>query len=129
MGGDGGRCCCSRPSPALRPRRRSRAELAEVGDALAVAGVAAATVLVLAVGARPAAVLDGLRRAGVRRVDLVVAPVGGSSVEALVTVVRQRVAVDQVWLAGSTGRSGRAGRRPIAGGDGPSPASSRPSAR
>src|SRR6185503_5866487 len=98
-----------------------RAEVADVGTIWRSPGPRAA-VLVLAVGARPAAVLDGLRRAGVARVDLVVAPVGGSSVEALVTVVRQRVRIDRVWLPGPSGRasSGWAptvpgGRRPAVG--------------
>ncbi len=95
------------PAVAALGRPPVRADVARVGT-LWRSDDARATVLVLAIDARPAAVLDGLRRSGVHRVDLLVAPTGGSSVEALVTTVRQRVPVDVVWLPTSRGARTRA---------------------
>ena len=84
-----------------------RSELVDVGT-LWRSPSSSGAVLELASGARPAAVLDGLRRAGIGHLDLVLAASGGSSVEALVTAIRPRVTVDQVWLSTpTTDRSGR----------------------
>jgi hypothetical protein len=80
-----------------------RSDLAGVGTLWRTPVERDGAVLVLAVGARPADVLEHLRREGVHRLDLVVAPAGGSRVEALVTVVRQRVGIERVW----TPRPGR----------------------
>jgi competence protein ComEC len=89
---------------------RSRTELARVGilwrssvDGRAV------TVVVLAAGANARAVLEGLRLERIDRIDLLVSPSGSTTAAALVASVRQRTAVDQVWVprreADSKGRT------------------------
>ena len=87
--------------------RPLRTELARVGTLWQTAAPRS-SVLVLAIGARPADVLGALRRAGVGRVDLVVAPARGSSTTALVTVVRGRVPIERVWLPPPSTISGAA---------------------
>ena len=70
-------------------------------------------VLVLDATAHPVELLDGLRRAGVSRLDLVVSPRSGATSADVVAILRQRVRVVRVW---APHRTGRAGPRP-----GPSP--------
>jgi len=55
-----------------------------------------ATVLVLDSGARGPAVLDDLRRAGVRRIDLAVAPRGGLGEASVLALVRTRISIGAV---------------------------------
>ncbi len=61
------------------------------------AGPSAATVLVVPGNARPDAVLAGLRRSGVRSLDLVVLRSPGPAAAGVLAAVRQRVGVRLVW--------------------------------
>ena len=71
-------------------------------------GPGAATVLVVPGNARGDDVLAGLRRRGVRRIDLVVLRSPGPSAAGILEVVRSRLTVDQVWAPrGSPARGAR----------------------
>jgi hypothetical protein len=89
---------------------RPRTELAGVGTLWrsSVDG-RAVTVVVLTAGANGRAVLEGLRLERIDRIDLLVSPSGSTTAAALVASVRQRTAVDQVWVprreADSKGRT------------------------
>ncbi len=70
---------------------------AEVWRTDATAGADPMTVVVVDAPSTPAALLRGLREAGVERVDLLVVRSGGSRTADTLAVVRQRVTVGVVW--------------------------------
>ncbi len=100
------------PAVMLADARPPRADLAGVGTVWrSSADGRSITVVVLASGVGDRSVLEGLHRAGVDRIDLLVSPSGSATAGALVATLRQRVTVDEVWVPRR--RDARGARAPV----------------
>jgi competence protein ComEC len=79
---------------ASQPRQ---ATIAGGGTFWTSAGPGGGAVLVLSTGATVRSALDGLRRLGVDRIELLVSPSGGSTAATLLASLRRRVTVVAAW--------------------------------
>jgi competence protein ComEC len=86
------------PSLRLRESPPVRAELAGVGELWQVpAAGGRVAVLRIDPDASPGRALEAVRRAGVRELDLLVVPSGGSQASRLVSELGRRVRLSQIW--------------------------------